>query len=356
VRRSSRTGLPPGTVAYDGPEQNRTVALGLTRYHPGGFDESENVSLDEALRALRGAEAGRVVWVDVDGVHQPEIVKALGQALGWHILVQEDIVNLGQRPKLDVHGRYLAISLHATHLAESGSGVATFIERDQISLIVGEGYVVSFQETADDPFEPVRDRLRRAHGRFRERGADYLAYALMDVVVDGYFARLETVGDRIEALEEAVQTEPDPAHQALSVRLRRDLILLRRAAWPLREVISALQRSDTPLVDEETQPFLRDAYDHTVQVLDIVEALREVLSGANDLYLATVSHKMNEVMQVLTLVGTIFIPLTFIAGIYGMNFANMPELTWPYAYPVALGLMGAIAAALIVYFRRRGWL
>lgn len=358
VRRTARVGRSPGTVTYDGPERSAPVHLTLTCYGAEHFEETPNAALEAAIGALKSADTGRVVWLDVDGVHDSGIIQKLGHALGWHPLVQEDIVDTGQRPKLDDHGSYLAVSLNATHREDEAGQeqMATVLQREQVTLVMGAGYVVSFQESYGDPFDPVRHRLRSGQGRFRHRQADYLAYALIDVIVDRYFADLESIGDRIEALEEAAQLDPDPSFNALALRLRRDLILVRRAAWPLREVLSAMERSDSALIADETDPFLRDAYDHTVQVLDIVEALREVLSGAGDLYLATVSHRMNEVMQMLTLVGTIFIPLTFIAGIYGMNFAVMPELAWPYAYPVALGFMAMIAGVLLLYFRRKGWL
>jgi magnesium transporter len=257
---------------------------------------------------------------------------------------------VGQRPKVEEYDDHLFCVLRCFH--HDGSELRS----EQISLFLLPGAVLTFQEVHGDAFEPVRERVRRGTGRIRRAGADYLAYALVDALVDQFFPLMERLGERIEALEEELVDRPEPETLQAIYRLRRELLLLRRAAWPEREVLGALHRGETKLVRPETQVFLRDAYDHAVQVLEILETYRELAGSMLDVYLSSLSHRMNEVMKVLTIIATIFIPLTFVAGIYGMNFQYMPELTWRWAYPVVLGAMTAIGLALVWYFRRRGWI
>ncbi|HEX2164045.1 MAG TPA: magnesium/cobalt transporter CorA [Thermoanaerobaculia bacterium] len=345
-KRHAAPGTAPGTLRPSAQRVER-VTIHVIRYSPEDFDEREVASLEECA-ALAPPAAGGVTWIDVVGLHDIELVARLGDTFGLHPLALEDVLNTGQRPKLDEYDDHLFCVLRDFH------GGETLIS-EQIALFLKPGLVLTLQELPGDSFEPVRERLRRGRGRIRAAGADYLAYALIDALVDQFFPLLEQQGERIEALEEELIAAPTPETLERIYRLRRELLLLRRAAWPEREVIGALRREETALVGREVKLFLGDAYDHAVQVLDILETYRELAGSMLDVYLSSLSHRMNEVMKVLTVIATIFIPLTFVAGVYGMNFDRMPELHWRWGYPASLLLMTAIALGLIVFFRRRGW-
>ena len=344
-----KIGLPPGELVFIGEEPDEAARLSLLAYDADHLDARPLPALDE-LGAL--PEAPAVTWINLDGVHDVQLVERLGERFGLHPLVLEDIVNTGQRPKAEDHDDFFFATLKMMRVGAEGRALPS----EQVSLVVGPNYVLSFQERPGDVFDPVRDRLRAGRGRIRRAGAGYLAYALLDVIVDNYFAVLEHFGEQTEALEEEVLGDPGPEVQHQINHLRRSLISTRRAIWPVRELLATLDRSDSPLIASETHRFLRDVYDHAVQVIDILESLREVLAGLNDLYMSSLSNRMNEVMKVLTIIGTIFIPLTFVAGIYGMNFDHMPELHAEYGYPIALAAMLALALVLVVFFRRKGWL
>jgi magnesium transporter len=288
----------------------------------------------------------------VEGVTQIEILKRIGDCYGLHPLVMEDIVNTDQRPKKEDYGTYLFIV--AKMLDTAGDGK---IAAEQISMILGDGWLLTFQEgLAGDPFEPVRERLRTAKGRIRGQGADYLAYALLDAIVDHYFVVLERLADRVELLEEEVVAAPTRSTIRTIHELKQEMILIRKSVWPLRELIGGLERRDSELVQEGTIIYLRDLYDHTVQIIDTVETSREMLSGMLDIYLSSEANRTNEVMKVLTVYATIFMPLTFIVGLYGMNFKYMPELEWHWGYPAVLVFMAAITVGMLLYFRRKQWL
>ncbi|MCP5152242.1 MAG: magnesium/cobalt transporter CorA [Chromatiales bacterium] len=295
-----------------------------------------------------------VTWVDVQGVRDVERVRALGEALGLHALALEDVVNVHQRPKIEDFEDHLFIVARMP-LADGVSGT------EQVAMFLGERYLVTFQERPGDCFDPVRQRARQS-SRLRGQGPDYLAYALLDAGVDSFFPVLEGAGERIESLERDATERPDRVDMARIQAVKRELLILRRAVWPTREMLAAFLREESTLVDPRTRVYLRDCYDHTVQLMDVLETYREVASGLVELYLSSLSMRMNEVMKVLTVIATIFIPLSFLAGIYGMNFDrdaspwNMPELGWVYGYPFALGLMVLVAAVLLGYFWRRGWL
>ena len=295
------------------------------------------------------------IWVDVQGLADVELIRGLGERYGLHPLTIADVVNAHQRPKLESHDDHLFIVLR---LPDRTEGLVT----EQLSILLGRDFVLTFQERPGDCFDPVRERLRRPESPMRGRGVDYLAYALIDALVDSYFPLLESYGEQIESLEEQVLARPEPARVVQIQRLRRELLEVRRALWPQREVLSALLREDTPCIAPGTRLFLRDCADHTAQLLDMVEIHREVSSGLLDLHLSSVSTRMNEIMKVLTIIATIFIPLGFIAGLYGMNFDtevspfNMPELEWRFGYPFALALMLAVALGMLAYFWRKGWL
>jgi magnesium transporter len=299
---------------------------------------------------LKGAPT--VSWINVDGIHEIDQIEALANRFGLHPLVQEDILDTEHRPKFENYDDYIFLVLKMLQFNGEHGEIST----EQVSLILGPNYVISFQERQGDVFDAVRERLRLGKGRIRRMGADYLAYALLDSIVDSYFAILEKIGDEIEILEEELVTDPGKETMARIHHFKREMILLRRSIWPLREVVSGLQREESPLVTEGVGLYLRDVYDHTIQVIDTVETFRDIISGMLDLYLSSVSNRMNEVMKVLTIIATIFIPLTFFAGIYGMNFEYMPELHWKYSYPLLWLLMVGSAAGMLVFFRRKKWL
>jgi magnesium transporter len=288
----------------------------------------------------------------VDGVHQLEIIEKVGKQLKIHPLVLEDIMHTGQRPKMEDYENYLFLVLKMLQYNEQENETKT----EQISIIIGSNYVISFQEGEGDVFGLIRERIRTNRGRTRKMGADYLAYSLVDAIVDNYFMVLEKVGEQIEDIEDALIKNPTPEVLHSLHRLKRELIFLRKSVWPLREVISKLERWESPLIDKSIDIFLRDVYDHTIQVIDAVETFRDMLSGMLDIYLSSLSNRMNEIMKVLTIITTIFIPLTLISGIYGMNFRFMPELQAPLAYPIVLLTMFLIGIIMIIYFKRRKWL
>jgi magnesium transporter len=325
------------------------VRISLIDYDEGELREREVENLAEVW-PLR--ESPTVTWVNVDGLHDVSVVQQVGEQFAIHPLVLEDIVSVGQRPKLEESegSIYVVLSMLSWDAERSQ------VEEEQLSLVFGSAWVFTFQERVGDHFDPVRERLRQARGRIRARGADYLAYALLDAVVDHYFQVLEGVGTATEQLELEVLDDPTQATMERLHHLKREMVVIRRAVWPLRDLTNGLVRSDSSLIQQATRVFLRDVYDHAVQIIDTVEGLRDVVSGVLDLYLSNLSHRTNEVMKVLTIMATIFIPLTFVAGVYGMNFEHMPELAVPWAYGAVWGIMLAIAAGMLVYFRRKGWL
>ena len=293
-----------------------------------------------------------VTWLNVEGVHQIEILEQVGKHFGLHPLVLEDIASTGQRPKMEDFDDYIFVILRMLRFDDKENETKT----EQISLLLGPDFVISFQEKEGDVFDSIRERIRNNKGRIRKMGADYLAYALIDAVVDNYFMILEKLGETIEEIEEKLVTNPTSETLHTLHDLKREMVFLRKSVWPLREVINRLERSESPLINKSTYVYLRDVYDHTIQVIDAVETFRDMLSGMLDIYLSSVSNRMNEVMKVLTIIATIFIPLTFIAGIYGMNFRYMPELEQAWSYPAILILMLIMAIVMLIYFRRKKWI
>ncbi len=346
--QASDMGLPPGTLRYTGGRSG-PVTVTVIDYDEEHFDEQQ---VDDVEACFPYAETDSVTWINVDGVHQVDTVEKIGQQFGLHPLVMEDILNVGQRPKLEDYEDYLYIVLKML----SYDPVEQEVRAEQVSLILGPSFVISFQEKKGDIFDPVRERIRNAKGRIRKMDADYLVYALMDTVVDRYFLILEQIGSDIEGIEEELLEEPTPETLQATQALKRDVIFLRKTVWPLREVVGGIERRGSSLIHEQTSIYFRDVYDHTIQVIDAIETYRDMISGMLDVYLSSVSNRMNEVMKVLTVIATIFIPLTFIAGIYGMNFAHMPELGWRWSYPLVWLVMAGVAVAMLLYFRRKEWL
>jgi magnesium transporter len=348
-RRKNKVGLPPGTPVFVGEKKAESTRITLLDYDEARFEEKAIQTVEDCFPCK---DSPTVSWINVDGVHDVDLIGKLADKFEIHPLTLEDIVNTQQRPKFEDYDKYLYFVLKMLIYDDATHEIQT----EQVSLVLGPNYVVSFQEKPGDIFDHVRERIRTAKGRIRKMGTDYLAYSLIDAVVDHYFLILEKSGERIEELEDKVVLSPQPTTLQEIHRMKREMILLRRSVWPLREVIGALERGESRLIDKSTRPFLRDLYDHTIQVIDTVETYRDMLSGMHDTYLSSISNRMNEIMKVLTIIATIFIPLTFIAGIYGMNFAFMPELKWRWAYFAVLGIMAAVAAGMLVYFRRKKWL
>jgi magnesium transporter len=332
-----------------GEERSEKIKLSVISYDEVNFQEQE---VDAVEKAVAFRKKGSVMWLNVDGVHKPEIIEQVGRSFGVHPLVLEDIADTGQRTKMEDFDDYIFVTLKMFRFGKKEKEIKT----EQISLVLGNGFVVSFQEAEGDVFDPIRERLRNNKGRVRKAGADYLVYALMDAVVDNYFLIMEKLGETIEEIEDKLVINPTSETVQKIHGLKRQLIFLRKSVWPLREVISRLERSESPLILKSTFVYLRDVYDHTIQVMDSVDTFRDTLSGMLDIYLSSVSNRMNEVMKVLTVIATIFIPLTFIAGIYGMNFKDMPELGQAWGYPTTLLLMLAIALVMVIYFRRKKWI
>ena len=348
-RVAKAPGSAPGTLQHTGRQKTEKVRIRVIDYDADSLVERELERIEDAFEY---AAEPPVTWVNVDGLHDVSVAEAVADRFKVHALAMEDVLAPTQRPKVeDYEDHFLVIVKMLTFDAEADSIVA-----EQLSLIVGPNYLFSFQERPGDVFEPVRERLRQGRIRIRTRGTDYLAYALIDAVVDHYYRVLEQIGDRIEELEEAAMHDPSIEVMHRIHRLKGEVIVLRRAVWPLREALSQMYRGDIAGITEDTQLFVRDVYDHCVQVIDTTETLREVLASSMDLYMSGVSNRMNEVMKVLTIIATIFIPLSFFAGLYGMNFDYMPELGVRWAYPALLVGMATVAGGMLWFFRRRGWL
>jgi len=344
-----KVGLPPGTLVHIGERKTEKIKITVIDYDSKNFQEKEIHKIEECFPFK---DKPTVTWINIDGLQEVGVVEKIGTHFGVHPLILEDILHTGQRPKAEDLGDYLFIVLKMIYHDENEDEIMG----EQVSLILGQNYVISFQEREGDIFNPIRERIRNGKGRIRKAGADYLAYALIDAIVDHYFVILEKLGEKIESLEEELVTNPIPETLQMIHTLKRNLIFLRKSVWPLREVISGLERGESPLITEPTGIYLRDVYDHTIQVIDTIETFRDMVSGMLDIYLSSLSNRMNEVMKVLTIIATIFIPLTFIVGIYGMNFKFMPELEWHWGYPTALIIMLLLVGFMLLYFRRKKWL
>ncbi|HZW37587.1 MAG TPA: magnesium/cobalt transporter CorA [Candidatus Deferrimicrobiaceae bacterium] len=342
-------GTPPGTLAAHPEAEKQPVRITLFRYDAAGLEERALPPAE--IPSLSIPESG-VLWLDISGLSDPGVVRAVGEQFHFHPLGLEDVLNVPQRPKIERFEGHLLIVLREVRHPDPP---------EQVSLFLGDRLVVSFQERPGDAFDPVRERLRQAKGQIRALGADFLAYALCDAVIDAFFPTLEKLGDEVEELEERLIASPSPERFHDIRRAKQRLLEVRRAVWPARDAMNELLREESPLIGAETRPYLRDCYDHTIQLMDMVETFREMAAGLVDEYMSSMSNRMNEIMKVLTVIATLFIPLTFIVGVYGMNFNpqaspyNMPELGWRYGYPAVLLFMAAIVAVMLMYFRRKKW-
>jgi magnesium transporter len=347
--RRKSPGLPPGSLIYTGRQRDEDPLMSVTRYHGQAFQEwqeerGEAISFD--------IQPEQVNWFDLKGLHQVERVERLGKEFQIHPLILEDILETEQRPKFEEYDQGFFLIARAIHFDPVGPSIRT----EQIGVYVTQNTVVSFQEDISDFFTQVRDRLRAGKGKIRLRGADYLAYALIDTIVDHYYLVLDQLEELINTLEEEILTDASNKTKGRIHRLKREMLVLRRSVTPLREAINRFSRAEHALIDANTQLFIRDLYDHTIQVMDSIETYRDTLTGLQDLYLSELSYRMNSVMQVLTIISTIFIPLTFLAGVYGMNFAYMPELDYRYSYFILWGIMIVLFVLGVWYFRKKDWL
>lgn len=346
-RRRSEIGAPPGTLVYTGESKSERIKISLIEYNETEFFEQEFYDLSECVSHVK---PHLVKWINVEGLHKTELIEKIGKLYGIHPLTLEDIVHVDQRPKFEDYDSYVVAIMKMINYTDK-------VTAEQLSIVLLDNMVISFQEPqGGDAFDIIRTRLRQAKGRIRKAGADYLAYALMDAVVDHYFHAIEKIGDAVEKIEEEIISDHDNKSLLQLYALKREMIYLRKQVWPMRDMISNVVRSETKLINPSTDIYLRDLQDHVTRIIDTVETYRDLLSGIMDIYLSTNANKMNEVMKVLTIMSSIFIPVTFIAGVYGMNFEFMPELKSPYGYIITWGVMIAIMAGLIIYFKRKKWM
>ncbi len=349
-RRSQKTGLPPGTLVHIGEKKSGQVKISRIHYNETRFEEKNLTTLEELSYS---PDQNTVTWINVDGLHQIDVLEKLGTNFNIHPLALEDILNTEQRPKLEDYGQNLFIVLKMLYPGKDKDEVVT----EQVSLIVGPHYLISLQEEPEhDVFDVIRQRLRDHKGRIRAMGADYLAYTFIDAIVDHYFIVLEKMGDDIESLEERLITSVAGTIPQKIHCLRREMIFLRKHVWPLREVINNLQKSESNLLQKTTMIYFRDVYDHTIQIIDAIDSFRDILAGLHDIYLSAISNRLNEIMKILTIFTAVFIPLTFIAGVYGMNFKYMPELEWRWGYFSLIGFMIFLGVGMLAYFKKKKWL
>ncbi len=355
IRKSRLKGQAPGTLLYQGNHGSADVRITIFDYDEKDLVEKTAASVEECVPFK---DRPTVTWINVDGIHNIEILEKFNACYLVHHLVLEDILDINQRPKADDFGEYIFI---VAKMLMYDEGKDDIIE-EQVSFILGKNFLITFQDgKAGDVFDVIRERIRGNKGKIRKMGPDYLAYALLDAIVDNYFVILEKIGEKIETVEAAVVARPAPKTLHAINKLKRELIFLRKVIWPMREVANIASRMESGLIRENVLVYYRDIYDQTMHAIDTVEAFRDSVSGILDIYLSSVSYRLNEVMKVLTVIATIFMPLTFIAGIYGMNFntavsrANMPELNWPFGYLFVLSIMLLVALGMLAYFKRKKW-
>jgi len=346
---SKKAGSIPGSMIHLGEKKTEKLKITIIDYDKENFEEKEVSNIEECFKFK---EKPSVTWINIDGLHDVETIEKLGNNFGFHPLILEDIVNTQQRPKTEDFDDYLFIVLKMLRIND----ISSEIEAEQISIILGENFVISFQEYEGDVFTNVRERIRKNKGRIRKLKADYLSYSLVDAIVDNYFAILENYGEKIEYLENNLIKSPEPDTLEQIYKLKRTFLSLRKSVWPLRELIVFLTRGESELIAEKTSIYFRDVYDHIIQIIDTIESFRDMVTGMLDIYLSSVSNKMNEVMKVLTIFAAIFIPLTFLAGIYGMNFDVLPELHWKWSYLYWWISVIIVAGGMLFYFKKKKWL
>ncbi len=348
-RQLTKAGSSPGTLVHVGEQKVDETRITLIDYDEAHLDERV---LDDIEDAFPLRDLPTVTWINIDGLHEIDIIEKIGQHFNIHPLVLEDIVNTGQRPKTEEFEDVIYVILKMLHYNENSEKISS----EQFSLVLGPNFLISFQEIQGDVFKTVRDRIRKPKTRIRKAGCDYLAYALIDAIVDHYFVLLEALGDKIEDIETQLLDHPTRDTLEIIHEMKREMIYLRKQIWPIREMINGLVKGESSLIQEQLHVYLRDVYDHTIQIIDTIESYRDILSGMLDIYLSTLSNRMNEVMKVLTIIATIFIPITFVAGIYGMNFKFMPELEWRWGYFMVWGIIIVVVGIMVGFFKKKQWL
>jgi magnesium transporter len=343
---SKKMGLPPGSLIHLGERKTEEVELTVLQYDETRFEEKD-ISAIEDLKRL--PDQGGVTWIHVKGLHQPEIVETIGRYYGIHPLILEDVLNTGQRPKIESYEECLFAVLKNFRADEE-------ILIEQISIILSENLVISFQESDEDIFQSVQKQLRNKTGRIRKSGGDYLAYALIDKIIDQYFTLLEAIQEEIEGLEDRLINGPTEKTLEDIYQLKREILFIRRTVLPLGDLTYKLKKDETPFIHESTRVYLRDLHDHVIRITDTIETFREMTENLMTIYHSIMSNRMNEVIKVLTIISTTFIPLSFIAGIYGMNFKYMPELEFKWGYPLFWFLIVCITVCLIIYFKKKRWI
>jgi magnesium transporter len=346
-RSSKKAGLPPGCLIPNYPDKTEAVNITVVRYTEEGSSETKA----DSIKQVFPFKPGEITWVSIDGIHKVDIIAEIGRQLDLHPLFLEDIATIGQNPKVEDFGRYMFIILKSLTFDQAKGESAV----EQISIVFGENYVITFQEHPGKIFDAIRERMRAGSARLLKMGADFLAYSLIDVIVDQYFVVQEQFGESIEATEDSLLDRPGPDVLQSIHRLKRETLFMRRSVRLAREMVNFLYMSESPLIKPATRVYLRDVYEHVVQVIDTGENYREMVFGMLDIYLSSVSYRLNEVMKVLTIISTIFIPLTFLAGVYGMNFKHMPELDQPWAYPALWVVMILSALGMLRYFKKKRW-
>ena len=347
-KRSQKAGLPAGSLVHIGEKKTEITTIKAVAYDQESYREIDVEQLETHVASMG---EGSVTWININGIHEKDVIEKIGKLFSLHPLLLEDIMNTDQRPKMEEHEGYLFIVLKML----SSQGMPNLIKDEQVTIVFGHGFLISFQESEPDEFSPIREMIKNGRGRIKRMGSDYLAYSLMDIIVDNYFVVMEKLGEEIEGLETELIKNPKQETLRSIHRLKREMIFIRRSIWPLREVIGDLERRGSTFIQESTSLYLRDIYDHIIHVIDTTETFRDIIAGMIDIYLSSVSNKMNEIMKVLTIIATIFIPLTWIVGIYGMNFDFMPELRARLGYPIVMAIMVVIGALMLLYFKRKKW-
>ena len=345
---SDTVGLQPGALVHVGEKRVDTVTFEQIEFSNSQFLRKTSDTVDDCLNT-EGKTS--VTWTNIIGLHDPDVIQKIGQYYSIHGLVQSDIMNTELRPKIEDHEEYIHIILKLPHILSESE---LFME--QISIIIGKNYIISFQETPDDIFDPIRERIEKSVGTIRKRNSDYVGYALVDAIIDYYYVVMEKIGTQSEQLEEELMNNPTPKTLQIIYTLKREMVILRKSIWPMREMIDRFERMQSDIIQESTRTYLRDVYNHSVQVMDNIEGLREMIGGMLDTYLSSIGNKMNEVMKTLTIIASIFIPITFLAGIYGTNFSYVPELEWEGSYFVMIGVMAIIVILMMAWFRKKQWL
>ena len=349
AKGGSKVGLAPGALVHVGEKKVEKVRIKIVVYNSENIVEKELNNVEECLPFKD--QLGTNLWINVDGLDKIEVIEKLGSYFDIHPLTLEDVLNTGQRPKMEDYESYVYTVLKMILLNTEKKDIVI----DQVSIIFGYNYILSFMEKGENIFDPLKERLKNPASRLRKNGVDYLAYGLIDSVIDNYFLILEHFGEEIEDLEEELIIHPTPETLKTIQKYKRDMIILRKSVWPLRELINCMQQIESEIIKDTTRIYLRDVYDHTIRVIESVEDFRDILSSMVDIYLSSISNKMNDIMKVLTVIATIFIPLTFIAGVYGMNFDNMPELHWSWGYPAVMLFMTLIGITMFIYFKKKRW-